>query len=263
MQLHAITAAVSWVLGDNHDGFPAAFAQFAQAASPVALAAVWQGAVVALGLVAGIHLAPRVTAAYRFAAWTAGFAVVAALPFLPFVIHLISGSDAAMQLSVAAAASPRTLFQFDSRWALVIGALWLTASALRATQLAFHIRRLRYLWKTSTPIAGSDLPASLVASIPASRPVEICTTRLLDRPSVIGFFAPRILVQSGSSLASLSRSFGRWFCMRPSTCAVATTGPISCRSFVSYCFRSIPHLRGWSADFAASARWLAMKVSFA
>lgn len=194
MQLHAMTAAVSWVLGDNHDGFPAAFAQFAQAAAPVALAAVWQGAVVALGLFLSLRLAPRVTAAHRFVAWTAGFAVVAALPFLPFVVRFVSGSDVAIPLSAATAALPRPLLQFDSRWALVIGALWLIASGLRVAQLASHILRLRNLWRTATPIAGSDLASSLVASIPARRPVEICTTLLLDRPSVIGFFAPRILI---------------------------------------------------------------------
>jgi beta-lactamase regulating signal transducer with metallopeptidase domain len=194
MQLHAITAAVSWVLGDNHDGFPAAFAQFAQAASPVALAAVWQGAAVALGLAASLRLAPRITAAHRFAAWTAAFAVVAALPFLPFVVHLISGAGATAPLSTAAAVTSQPLLQFDIRWALVIAALWLIASTLRAAQFAFHIVRLQNLWKSVAPIADSDLAGSLVASIPARRRVEICTTRLLDRPSVIGFFAPRILI---------------------------------------------------------------------
>jgi beta-lactamase regulating signal transducer with metallopeptidase domain len=189
MQLHAMAAAVSWVLGDNHDSFPAAFAQFARAVSPAALDAMWQGAAVALGLVLFLRFVPRVSAAHRFAAWTAGLAVVAALPFLPFIAHVVSGPGLVAGLSSTGAA-PKPRFQFDDRWALVIAALWLAASALRVVQLGRHSLRLRRLWKTATPIADD----TLLALVPAGRRVAICTTNVLDRPSVIGFFAPRILI---------------------------------------------------------------------
>ena len=193
MQLHAMAAVVSWVLGDNHDSFPAAFAQFARAVSPAALDAMWQGAAVALGLVLVLQFVPRVSASHRFAAWTAGLAAVAALPFLPFIVHvvsgLVSGPGSVAELPQAGAA-PRPWFQFDDRWALVIAALWLIASALRAVQLVWHSLRLRKLWKTATPVAND----TLLALVPARRRVQICTTNALDRPSVIGFFAPRILI---------------------------------------------------------------------
>jgi hypothetical protein len=197
-ELHAMIAAVTWVLGDNHAGFPAAFAQFARTASPVVVDAMWQGAAVALGLFVALRLAPRVSAAQRFAAWTAGFAVVAALPMLPFVVHLFSGAGAGAQISLAGGARP--WFELDSRWALGIAALWLIASALRLAELIFHSLRLRRLWKTATPIAGAAdpgslaNPASLVEWAGRRGSVEICTTREIDRPSVIGFFAPRILI---------------------------------------------------------------------
>jgi beta-lactamase regulating signal transducer with metallopeptidase domain/DNA-binding NarL/FixJ family response regulator len=199
-ELHAIVAAVSWVLGDNHAGFPAAFAQFARAASPVAVDAMWQGAAVALGLLVSLRLAPRVNAAHRFAAWTAGFAVVAALPLLPFVAHLFWVPGAAVFWSSAAAApvsvasGSRPWLELDSRWALGIAALWLIASALRLAEFIFHSFRLRKLWKTATPIAGAANATWLAALAGERGSVQICTTGELDRPSVIGFFSPRILI---------------------------------------------------------------------
>jgi beta-lactamase regulating signal transducer with metallopeptidase domain len=193
MQLHAISAAVSWGLGDTHGGFPAAFAQFARAASPVALDAMWQGAAVALGLLLCLRLAPRVSAAHRFAAWAAGFAVVVALPFLPFVAHLAPAVSAGV--GTAAASSPaKPWFEFDIRWALAIAAIWFGASAYRLIEVGAHSLRLRKLWASATPISNAELSASLASALRAHRRVEICITEALDRPSVIGFFAPRILI---------------------------------------------------------------------
>lgn len=188
MQLHAISAALTWALGDNHGGLSAAIAQFARAASPVALDAMWQGAAVAIILYILLRLTPRISAAHRFTAWTAGFAAVAVLPFLPVGMHFFSGPGATAAIA-GAASSPRAWFEFDDRWALVIAALWLIASAFRFGQLVFHGTRLRKLWKTATPVADD------LFSAPAGQPhAVVCTTNELDRPSVIGFFAPRILI---------------------------------------------------------------------
>ena len=192
MPPYAIAAAVPWMLGDNPARFLAAFAQFAQAASPVAaqavLDAIWQGTAVALALYLSLRLAPRASAVHRFAAWTAGFAAVAALPFLPFVAHLVSAANAAAPV-VPTGSALHPLLQFDSRWALVIAALWLVASAFRFAELIFHTLRLRKLWKSATPPAN-DIQLSLGELHHA----VVCTTNQLDRPSVIGFFAPRILI---------------------------------------------------------------------
>jgi len=172
----------------------ATFAAFAQAAALAALAALWQGATIAVALVLSMRLAPRVSAAHRFAAWAAGFAVVASLPFLPLLAHS-GGASAAAPL---AAGGARPWLELDSRWGFAIAALWLAASAFRAAELAFHSLRLRRLWRGATPVeAEGNFRALLAAASPArprARPIEICTTRDLERPSVIGFFAPRILI---------------------------------------------------------------------
>jgi BlaR1 peptidase M56 len=51
-----------------------------------------------------------------------------------------------------------------------------------------HSLRLRRLWRSATPV---DLPAMC---IPSGRHFDVCTTSSISRPSVIGFFAPRILI---------------------------------------------------------------------
>jgi beta-lactamase regulating signal transducer with metallopeptidase domain len=172
----------------------AMFPAFAQAAAPAAVAALWQGAAVAAALALCLRFAHGVSAAHRFALWTAGFAVVAGLPLLPLIVHS-SGKSAAAPIPEAAATS---LMHLDIRWAFIIAAVWLAASAFRAAELAFHMLRVRRLWKAATPIAGgieinSRVRETLAAFSNAGR-IEICTTRDLDCPSVIGFFAPRILI---------------------------------------------------------------------
>ena len=179
MELQAITAAASW----EYDTLASAFAHYARAASPAVVDAIWQGAAVAAVLFIALRLAPRISAAHRFAAWVAGFAAVAGLPFLPVAAHLFAGKGAVAS-SAPAAVATRAWLQLDTHWALIIAALWLVASALRLAQLMFHLIRLRRLWKTAKPVAG----------VPLAYTAPVCTTDQLDRPSVIGFFAPRILI---------------------------------------------------------------------
>jgi BlaR1 peptidase M56 len=50
--------------------------------------------------------------------------------------------------------------------------------------------RLRGIWKRAVPVEGSE--ALLLAA--GFRGVELCTSKDVDRPSVIGFFSPRILI---------------------------------------------------------------------
>jgi hypothetical protein len=82
----------------------------------------------------------------------------------------------------------------DSRWGFAIAAFWIAASVFRAAELVFHSLRLRKLWRGATPVQVEVPLRSLLATALPARRIEICTTPALDRPSVIGFFAPRILI---------------------------------------------------------------------
>ncbi len=159
-----------------------------------------------LALVLCLRFAPRVSAAHRFALWAAGFAVVVGLPLLPLFMHSSGVSAAAPIREAAAKPLMHPLMHLDIRWAFVIAAVWLAASAIRAGELAFHALRLRRLWKTATPVeigarVGVEIDSRVksrvreaLAAVSNAGRIEICTTRDLDCPSVIGFFAPRILI---------------------------------------------------------------------
>ncbi len=141
---------------------------------------IWQGVVLAAGVGICLRLVPRTTAAVRFAIWTAVFAVLAVLP----LVH-VSGLRAA-----GAVAGHGPVVRVDVRWSFAIAALWMAVSLMRGVKLAMSAVRLRRIWKRGAPVAGYE--AMLTAA--GVRGVELCVSKDVDRPSVIGFFSPRILV---------------------------------------------------------------------
>jgi beta-lactamase regulating signal transducer with metallopeptidase domain len=201
-----VTAAAMHAAPGSVGVWLAAFAH----AAPLAVTALWQGAAIALVLWLCLRFTPRVNiaAAQRFALWAAAFVVVAGLPFLPALARGAVHANAVntpgnfpIGVAMGAAAHapmPVSWFAIDDRWALAIAAIWLMASLTRAANLAVHSLRLRRIWKAATPVAPANVDAKLeellAAALPAQRPVELCTTRKLDRPCVIGFFSPRILI---------------------------------------------------------------------
>jgi beta-lactamase regulating signal transducer with metallopeptidase domain len=167
-----------------------------QAAGAFLVTAIWQGAVIAASLTICLKLANRISASLRFAVWTAGFLAVIALPFLPLLLQFAVGpaTQSAVRLAIRA---PKPLLQLDIRWSMAIALLWVSASLYRAVDLAIHSIRLRRLWKHATPIASNEFELAKLAQLRGRRDVrdiQVCTTTELDRPSVIGFLAPRILI---------------------------------------------------------------------
>ncbi len=196
MDMTFIADALRWALAGAAHTLPSAFRAFSQAAAPMAVTALWQSAAVAAGLAICLRFAPRASAAHRFAVWAAGFAAVLALPFLPLLLtfgsHAAGGAAASL-----AVAPPKPWLQLDIHWSLGLGALWIAASLLRAVDLGLHSLRLRRLWRAAIPVVSGDLADALPPASAAQwgrRTVQVCTTRDLDRPSVIGFWAPRILI---------------------------------------------------------------------
>jgi len=141
---------------------------------------IWQGVVLAAGVGICLRLVPRTTAAVRFAIWTAVFAVLAVLP----LVH-VSGLRAA-----GTVVGHGPVVRIDVRWSFAIAALWMAVSLVRGVKLAMSAVRLRRIWKRGAPVAGYE--AMLAAA--GVRGVELCVSKDVDRPSVIGFFSPRILV---------------------------------------------------------------------
>jgi beta-lactamase regulating signal transducer with metallopeptidase domain len=141
---------------------------------------LWQGVVLAVGVGVCLQLVPKTTAAVRFAIWTAVFAVLALLPLLHLYESRVEGD---MQARGA-------MVHVDVRWSLAIAAAWLIVSLVRAAKLAMSAVRLRAIWKRAVPV--EDFAAMSAAA--GFRGVELCTSSDVDRPSVIGFSSPRILI---------------------------------------------------------------------
>jgi BlaR1 peptidase M56 len=156
---------------------------------------LWQGMVLAAGVALCLRLVPRVTAAVRFGIWTAVFAVLAVLP-LVHAYTLRTGGGMPGRGAVV---------QLDVRWSFAIAALWLMASLVRAVKLAMSAARLRGIWKRAVPVEGCD--AVLLAA--GFRGVELCTSKDVDRPSVIGFFSPRILIPEELFARLTAAEFGQ------------------------------------------------------
>jgi BlaR1 peptidase M56 len=156
---------------------------------------LWQGIVLAAGVALCLRLLPRTTAAVRFAIWTAVFAVLAVMP----LVHSYAAG------SGGGAGGRGAVVHLDVRWTFAIAALWLMVSLVRAVKLAMSAVRLRGIWKRAVPVEGCD-EVLLAAGF---RGVELCTSKDVDRPSVIGFFSPRILIPEELFARLTTEEFGQ------------------------------------------------------
>ncbi len=161
--------------------------QFAAAASGSLVSAIAGGVL----LVAAVSFVLRlvtgmmggITAAARFVVWMAALLLVVPLHFLP---ALRGGSD----VGVAGG----NLLHVDARWALLIAGVWVALSLVRAVQLVAGAVRLRAVARRAVPVAV-EIDRSLLTS--GGRTAELCVSEDVDRPSVAGFFSPRILLPEG------------------------------------------------------------------
>ena len=173
---------------------PAAWLGVSRQAAAMALTALWQGAAVALGLAICLRLAPRGAAAHRFALWAAAFGALVGLELLPLLGSLAAPAAGATAGTAQAASAP--WLRIDVRWSLLIAALWAAASVCRALDLALHSLRLRRLWRSALPVELDDILGPLAGALRmrGRRAAQICTTGEIERPGVIGFLSPRILI---------------------------------------------------------------------
>jgi beta-lactamase regulating signal transducer with metallopeptidase domain len=149
----------------------------ASVAASALVSALWEGAALA-GLVwAVLRGFPRLSAAARSMVWLGVFALLIGLQILP----LVARSAEAVTAPVA---------HLDARWGYAVLGLWIAHSMVRAIQLGIGVAHLRRLAKRAV-----ELPADAgFDGIVAGRRVRLCISDEIARPSVIGFFRPKILI---------------------------------------------------------------------
>ena len=147
-------------------------------------ASIWQGALIALAVALALRLLPGISAAARSLLWSAVFAVILLLHLTPFTHAFAPGGSASPESSATLYSA--TLY-IDPRWSLALAALWLTLSLFRAAQLLISALRLRQIARRATPVGSATQQI-------VHRSFTLCTSPDVDRPSVAGFFTPRILL---------------------------------------------------------------------
>ncbi len=177
------------ILGEGWKGtFATGGMHLSQTAGAALITAIWQSVLVAACLGLSLRMSKRVSAGLRFLLWAAGFLAVLGLPFLPLLIRQTLGHGV---LTSSAAGTAQSWLQLDERWSIAIAIVWAAASLYRAIDLVAHAVKLRRLWKSATPMEERPIA---VARLWGRKTIEICACDALDRPSVIGFLAPRILI---------------------------------------------------------------------
>lgn len=171
-------------------GWMAEVSALSPAATGSLIAAVWQGMLLAAAAGLVLRLLPKTPAAVRFAIWFGVFLVVTGLPVFAVWPNAASGAS-------AGARGPWVTV--DARWSLAIAGVWAVASLLRAGTLVAAALRVRTLWRRATPVGTSYRSRRAGArELPEApgflRQAQICTSDEVDRPTVIGFFAPKILI---------------------------------------------------------------------
>jgi beta-lactamase regulating signal transducer with metallopeptidase domain len=151
--------------------------------------AAWEGIVLAVCVVLCLRLFPALSSAARSVVWMNVFALLVLLQVIPyFGAHVLAGN--------VARPAP---FQLNPIWSFVVAGVWCLLSLLRGAQLIFSAIRLRALARRATPVDNADAALQAFLQIrtvgaKVGRTAELCTSTEVERPSVFGFFRPRILI---------------------------------------------------------------------
>jgi beta-lactamase regulating signal transducer with metallopeptidase domain len=144
--------------------------------------AVAQGLCLAAIVALCLRLLPGIKPAARFVIWLSVLFTVLAL-------HLESGTRSSTDASFAAGVPS---FHLDPRWGIPIAAIWFAMSMGRAVALVRSALDLRRVAKSATPVVtGNEFQHLLKTRF---RAAQLCTSTQVDRPSVAGFFHPRVLL---------------------------------------------------------------------
>jgi beta-lactamase regulating signal transducer with metallopeptidase domain len=149
------------------------------AAAETLLSALWESLVLVTAVALCLRLVPRIGASSRSVIWTAVLLIVSALPFLPRTTH-----PGTLLASAPVHANPL--------WSVALATLWATFTLFRAAQLLRSAWHLRGIARRSRAVETTPSIAALLTE--TRRPATLRTSTEVDRPSVVGFFTPAILL---------------------------------------------------------------------
>jgi Zn-dependent protease with chaperone function len=205
-----------------------------QLAAAAFVSSLWQGILLAVAVALCLRLMPKLTATVRFAVWSAVFLVILLLPFVHLWTGqshaTLVPSAAIFQIDVRwsyAIAAVWVLLSAVRAGKLAISAWHLHGIWKRATPVENVPQGLKPLilsdshgtakavpfqslgasrgeakavpfqsraYPVSAAVPSRKRDEAVSPAIAGSRVVQLCTSAEVDRPSVIGFFSPRILI---------------------------------------------------------------------
>ncbi|MBS1822849.1 MAG: M56 family metallopeptidase [Acidobacteria bacterium] len=155
--------------------------QYSAVAASSLINAVVEGALLTLCVGLVLHLCPRIKPAARFVIWAGVMFAALAFHFVPFG----SGTE-------RSTAAPSNVIHIGAYWGTAIVTLWSLMALARIAGLIRSAISLRHIAAGATPVVPDAVCEPLLRG--ARRQVTLCTSTEVDRPSVAGFFRPRILL---------------------------------------------------------------------
>jgi beta-lactamase regulating signal transducer with metallopeptidase domain len=146
------------------------------------VSAIWQGALLAAIVFLVLRMLPGLSSAARSVIWLNVFILLALLHILPV---FVGGHEA---MTVAANHAVR----LNPLWSLAVAAIWAAMSLFRLAQLASGALHLRRIGRNAAPAHVTEALMPLLNH--NGHKVALCASDEVARPSVLGFFRPRILV---------------------------------------------------------------------
>jgi beta-lactamase regulating signal transducer with metallopeptidase domain len=148
------------------------------------VSAIWEGAVLTFCVALCLRFLPDISATARWVVWTNVF-------LLLLLLHFLRSLDAQLQSGTRFQASP---FHIDPLWSVVIAGIWLMLSLWRGGQLISSAIHLHGLAARATRIQPDASILSLLQSGWFGRNAQLCASTEVERPCVVGFLHPRILL---------------------------------------------------------------------
>lgn len=155
--------------------------------------AIGEGIILAVTIC--LRLFPGARSASRFVIWTAVLFAALAFHFVPWK----NGLDGSLAVKA-------NLFHLDVRWGLAIVCMWGIFTLTRTVRLIRSAVHLRRIAADATPIVPEPACEALLRG--GRRPALLCTSPEVDRPSVVRFFRPRVLLPYDILSKLTSRELG-------------------------------------------------------
>lgn len=150
-------------------------------AASTLLNAVLEGSVLAVLVSLGLRLLPDIRPASRFMIWTSVLFAALALHFAPLQNQL-HGSASLKDITI----------RLNARWSVALVSVWGLISLSRLIRLLYSAICIRRLTANAIPVVPEPVCEMLLCA--NRRPVSMYISTNLDRPSVVGFFQPRIVI---------------------------------------------------------------------